>query len=195
MPGFRIDPSSSFKLLKRKLDTAVRDIKKRQMLSIRRAALILEKALKQGIRDSAPGGQRFKPLALSTILQKGSSKPLIDTGSFWGSIKSTFNDASMTAFVGVNRSATGPGGASMYNLAVIHEYGTDPYAIPVTDGIRRLFVRLSILSDGAIKPLRDDTMFIMHPGVPARPFFKPTLAAVRPRLEQEVKITLEQNPL
>lgn len=197
MPGFAIKLTGAWNEARRRLENGPKEVKRRQVLAIRRAALILEGALKQGMRDGAPGGDRFKPLALTTVLlrRKHSDKPLLDTGALLGSISTVIDDSKplVEAFVGVKRGAKGAGGIDLQNLAVIHEYGTAPFTIFVTDGIRRLFIHLSIISNGAIKPLKKETTYIRHPGVPARPFFGPTLRAIRPRLEQEIKATLEKD--
>ena len=45
-----------------------------------RNALFLVREIQRGIRSQSPGGQAFVKLAESTIVRKGSSKALIDTG-------------------------------------------------------------------------------------------------------------------
>ena len=74
----------------------------RLALAIRKAtiknALLLVREIKRGIRDQAPGGKQFAPLAQVTIDRKGSSKALIDTGFLVNSI--TQKIMSDGAFVG-----------------------------------------------------------------------------------------------
>lgn len=135
-------------------------------------ALRLKRIITQGIRDGAPGGKEFKPLAESTKKMKGSSKPLIDNGDLVRSIN-VDNVGHDGFFVGVNRNAQTSDDEPMVNLAEIHENGTPPYAIPVTPKLRAFWnymVHKGVFSS----PLGPDKHVILHPGVPARPFLKPS---------------------
>jgi len=72
--------------------------------------------VKKGIRGGAPGGQSFAPLSPVTIINKGSSKPLIDHGDLIGSVTyEVFNDNS-SVFIGVKK-------GKEVNIAAVHEYG------------------------------------------------------------------------
>jgi hypothetical protein len=125
----------------------------------------------KGIRSQAPGGEDFEPLADSTIDMKGSSKALIDNGDMIRSIG--LEDVGEDGwFVGVNRTAENDEGMPFENLAEIHEFGTEPYRIPITPKMRGFFFALNTkgIFDNPISP---DKMFIEHPGVPARPFLRP----------------------
>jgi len=177
--GFRLNTRlKGSKVARKRFAQAVQNTRKRQWLVVRRAALFTEKELKKGIRSGAPGGKKFKPLAPSTrILRKG-RKPLIDTGSLLRSIKTTLIKARLSAFVGVHR--TTAGGA--FNVALVHEFGSAPFVIPVTPAVRRLFWYLHFVSNGKILPLSPSKTQIMHPGVPARPFVRPTIQKIQPQL-------------
>ncbi len=97
----------------------------RLALAIRQAtiknALLLVREIKRGIRDQAPGGKQFAPLAQVTIDRKGSSKALIDTGFLVNSI--TQKIMSDRAFVGLLRTSFYKGGESAANIGAIMEFG------------------------------------------------------------------------
>lgn len=84
-------------------------------------ALLLVREIKRGIRDQAPGGEQFPPLAQVTIDRKGSSKALIDTGFLVSAI--TQKILSDGAFVGLLRTSVYKGGESVANIGAIMEYG------------------------------------------------------------------------
>jgi len=174
---------------RRRFARAEQSIQKRQGLAVRRAALLAEREIKKGIKSGAPGGEKFKPLSPITKLLKKSSKPLIDTGGLLGSIKTTYDAKKNQAFVGVHR-ASRAGGINTVNLAIIHEFGTKPFTIPVTPGVRAFFMRLFIISGGKINPLGAGKTQIIHPGVPPRPFIRPTIKKIRPQLQEMIRVTL-----
>lgn len=84
-------------------------------------ALLLVRETKRGIRDQAPGGKQFEPLAQVTIDRKGSSKALIDTGFLVNAI--TQKIISDGAFVGLLRTSIRKDGESVANIGAIMEYG------------------------------------------------------------------------
>lgn len=98
---------------------------KRFELAIRQAtiknALLLVREIKRGIRDQAPGGKQFAPLAQVTIERKGSSKALIDTGFLLNAI--TQKILSDGAFIGLLRTSISKDGESVANIGAIMEYG------------------------------------------------------------------------
>ena len=98
---------------------------KRFELVIRQAtiknALLLVREIKRGIRDQAPGGKQFAPLAQVTIERKGSSKALIHTGFLLNAI--TQKILSDGAFIGLLRTSISKGGESVANIGAIMEYG------------------------------------------------------------------------
>lgn len=195
VPGFRLSVNrrGSWAAAGRRFAQAQTTLKQRQWLAIQRAALMAEAALKRGIVSGAPGGQRFKPLSPFTILLKGSRKPLLDTGSLLGSITTTFDQKRLTAFVGVHRTARSSDGKRLINVALVHEFGTKPFMIRVTPAVRRFFWAMHVLSKGRLQPLSPSKTVIMHPGVPARPFIRPTVAAIRPRLRDVLVKALKDN--
>jgi len=84
-------------------------------------ALLLVREIKRGIRDQAPGGKEFPPLAQVTIERKGSSKALIDTGFLLNAI--TQKILSDGAFVGLLRTSVYKDGENVANIGAIMEYG------------------------------------------------------------------------
>jgi hypothetical protein len=130
-----------------------------------------------GIRNQAPGGIAFKPLSPITKKLKRSSKALINHGDLMRSV-GVDNIGGNSFFVGVNRSANGgakDGGkpAELYNLAEIHETGTEPFVIEITDKMRRFWWAMYFKKIFKA-PLRPSTKVIQHGGIPARPFMAPS---------------------
>jgi len=114
--------------------------------------------VKKGIRGGAPGGQSFAPLSPVTIINKGSSKPLIDHGDLIGSVTyEVFNDNS-SVFIGVKK-------GKEVNIAAVHEYGC---TIGVTSKMRAYLHYHGI-------HLKKTTAYI-H--IPARPFLSPVFQSV-----------------
>ena len=146
---------------------------------IHKEAVEMVGAMKRGIRSQFPGGgDEFEPLAESTIMQKKSSKALIDNGDLLRSINATdvggtYGGNTSAWFVGVHRSVRTKNGKPMVNIAEVHEFGTAPYPIRVTDKMRRFMMAMFIA--GRMKyPISPTTTIINHPGVPERPFVRPT---------------------
>ena len=193
MAGFSLGTTfgSSWQTGMNRLATAERSIKGKQKLALKRVALRAEREIKKGLQSGAPGGQKFKKLSPITILLTKRSKPLTRGGGagLLGSIKHTIDTKGrkMEAFVGVHRGSKGPGGEDLVNVALIHEHGVGPYQIPVTEGVRRFFWMLHKLSGGAISPISSNKSTIMHPGIPARPFMRPTMESIHRELNAELK--------
>lgn len=136
-------------------------------------------------------GRRYTSNAPLTVLIKKSSTPLVDDGDLFGAVTSKNIDA-YSVFVGVLRSAIGPDGQSLVNIAeFLHKGGS----IPVTDAMRAMFIMLWEVGQGKrerstlegraaelakqlkgrikqIKPLKASTKFIV---VPPRPFLSDVL--------------------
>lgn len=143
--------------------------------ALKSGAMELTRTIKIGIRNQRPGGVAFKPLAETTKKLKGSSKALIDHGDLLRSIH--MYDVQVGTgkawFVGVNKQTRARNGKSMANIAEIHEYGTRPFNIPVTRKMQRWWD--AMVAKGVFRaPLDPRTMWIRHPGVPARPFLRPS---------------------
>jgi hypothetical protein len=165
-------------------------------LATNRVAEELVGRIKTGLRDQAPGGKPLKPLAKSTILRRrvpeqgtkaakrgklkarASTKVLIASGrlGFLGAIARTQISSGRRAtliFVGINRRERTAQGGQMARLAEIHEFGRKPFSIPVTPKMRYFWNRVLyplIMS----RRLKRSTTLIHHPGIPERPFLRPS---------------------
>ena len=157
---------------KRDLQRVARRIPKAINLSLKREVQILRRVIVKGIRNQAPGGEKFKPLAETTKKMKRSSKALIDTGDLIKSINVT-EEAGNVFFVGVHRKERGKEGQDLVNIAEVHEFGTDPYQILVTPAMRRWWMAM-FLQKLFNAPLPKWIAVINHPGVPERPFLRPS---------------------
>lgn len=168
--------------------------------SIAYEATVLAGDIRRGIRSSAPGGQRFKALADSTIRMKGGkSKPLINHSDLIGSVKSEqFERGKYDSayFVGVNRHKKGRSGQELWNIAEIHEFGTKKYNIRITPKLRGFW--FAMFKAGVFNaPLKNGRAFIQHPGIPARPFLRPSFdkwkigaeARIVARIKKRLKLT------
>lgn len=151
--------------------------------ALARAAVVLRDDIRQGIISQAPGGQRFKPLAESTIRMRGMSKrsrrraqktiargaatkALIHHGDLVGSITYQLVSA-REAFVGLLRQAKHKdSGESMANLGAIHEYGAT-----IADGWGRG----------------------IHITIPPRPFIGPTWDADRAKVAKVFEDALAES--
>lgn len=195
MAGFKLSLSMpNFEASRKKFNSYVASFEGRQKLAVKKAALIVEREIKSGLKSGAPGGRRFKPLSLITLILRGqSAKPLLDKGDLLGSISTTTSAKGDEAFVGVHRTARSSTGAPLVNIARIHEFGTKPYTIPVTNAMRSFFWFLHFRSGGVIQPLGVNKTAIRHPGVPARPFIRPVIPVVRVKVEGAVRVALSEN--
>ena len=141
---------------------------------MRRQAHRLRTMMVRGIRDQAPGGEAFQPLAETTKKMKKSSKALIDNGDLIRSIGVDRVEGGEGYFIGVNRQAQNDEGEPMVDLAELHEEGSAPFVIPITDKMRRFWMAMVI--KGIFKaPLSPNKTVIMHPGVPKRSYLEPSL--------------------
>ena len=86
-----------------------------------KVAVLLVREIKKGIRDQAPGGEPFAPLAESTVKRKGSSKALIDTGFLINKITQLI--VKDKAFVGLLRGTVHPKSGDLVNIGAVMEYG------------------------------------------------------------------------
>lgn len=198
MAGFRLKTGlRGFDVARARFLKATRTVKGKQLLAVQKAAQLAEREIKKGLKSGAPGGQKFKELSPITKLLRRGTKPLITAqASLFGSITTTVDKRKVAAFVGVHRTAKADDGTSIVNVALIHEFGVDPYPIIVDPDprapIRRFFWFLHFKSGGTINPLSPATTLIIHPGIPARPFIRPTIKAIRPRLQAVVVKTMGQ---
>jgi len=130
----------------------------------------------EGIREQAPGGQPFKPLAPTTLAIRRfrgfkGTKALIVRGDLRNSITVVRQPGG--AFVGVLRTARGKEGQSLVNVAAVHEFGSKPIVIKLTPKARR-FLHAAFHAAGLDRPAKEGpSTGIAVIKVPARPFLKP----------------------
>jgi hypothetical protein len=191
--GFRIAKTGSWDAARKKLEKAS-GLKKRLAIALRRAVLVVEREMKLGLRSGAPGGEPFRPLAPWTVFlrRSHSSSPLLDNGDLLGAISTKVDDVALEGFVGVIRRGAGSSGVDRARIAEIHEFGVEPYAIEVTDAMRRFFLAVSLQSGGRFHPLSANTTAIYHPGIPARPFVRPALDAALPKVQKTITLALNE---
>lgn len=130
----------------------------------------------EGLREGAPGGQAFAPLAPTTLAIRtfkgfGGTKPLIVRGDLRNSI--TVVKQGDTVFVGVLRTAKAGGGQSLANVAAVHEFGSRPIVLKLTPKMRR-FLHAAFRAAGLDAPAADrPSTGIAVIKIPARPFLRP----------------------
>ena len=154
--------------------------------SVHREALRYAKAMKEGIKEQAPGGVRFKPLSPITIAQKRSSKALIDKGDLRNSI-GTRKITAKAYFAGLHRTARNRSGGDLANIGAVHEFGAE-YKQTVTEKQARFFRALYIKGlwphEGwHTVPKAGSTITVK---IPARPFVAPVLEKLSPGASKRV---------
>lgn len=148
------------------------------------------KAVMDGIRTQAPGGQPFTPLAPMTIAKRkltrgrSSSKALIDTADMLNSIEiQRRGDAQI---VGIARNKRTRGGKSILSIAMVHENGAT-IRIRVTEKMRRFFFAMLRQLGGSVSGgpkgrrrsgggtggFRVGSTLVIR--IPPRPFFRPVV--------------------
>lgn len=129
----------------------------------------------EGIREQAPGGKAFAPLAPTTLAIRrfrgfGGGKALVVHGDLRNSI--TIVKDREGVFVGVLRSAQGKGSQSLYNVAAVHEFGSRPIVVKLTPKVRA-FLHAAFRRAGLDRPAEGQSTGIAVIKVPARPFLAP----------------------
>ena len=130
----------------------------------------------EGIREQAPGGKAFAPLAPTTLAIRRfrgfkGTKALLVQGDLRNSI--TVVKEGSGVFVGVLRSAKGRAGQPLVNVAAVHELGSPPIAVKLTPKARA-FLHAAFRRAGLDSPASDKpSIGIAIIKVPARPFLGP----------------------
>jgi len=148
--------------------------------AVRQEAHALRNEIVQGLTSQSPGGETLKPPSPLTIAARqlegfGGSKALIVRGDLRNSI--TVFVQGDEAFVGVSRSARSRDGASMMDLAKLHEFGGPPVIIPMTPKMRRLL--FALLRQAGKEPTGGSGRGVIVVQVPARPFLRPAFDKFR----------------
>ena len=148
--------------------------------AVRQEAHALRNEIVQGLTRQAPGGEPLKPPSPLTIAARqlegfGGSKALIVRGDLRNSI--TVIVQGDEAFIGVSRSARSKDGASMVDLAKLHEFGGPPVIIPMTPKMRRFL--FALLRQAGKEPTGGNGRGVIVVQVPARPFLRPAFDKFR----------------
>jgi len=148
--------------------------------AVRQEAHALRNDIVQGLTSQAPGGEPLKPPSPLTIAARqlegfGGSKALIVRGDLRNSI--TVIVQGDEAFIGVSRSARSKDGASMVDLAKLHEFGGPPVIIPITPKMRRFL--FALLRQAGKEPTGGSGRGVIVVQVPARPFLRPAFDKFR----------------
>ncbi|NNB92480.1 hypothetical protein HJC10_00265 [Corallococcus exiguus] len=148
--------------------------------AVRQEAHALRNEIVQGLTREAPGGEPLKPPSPLTIAARqlegfGGTKALIVRGDLRNSI--TVFVHGDEAFVGVSRSARSKDGASLVDLAKLHEFGGPPVIIPMTPKMRRFL--FALLRKAGKEPTGGSGRGVIVVQVPARPFLRPAFERFR----------------
>ena len=148
--------------------------------AVRQEAHALRNEIVQGLTSQSPGGETLKPPSPLTIAARqlegfGGSKALIVRGDLRNSI--TVFVQGDQAFVGGSRSARSRDGASMMDLAKLHEFGGPPVIIPMTPKMRRFL--FALLRQAGKEPTGGSGRGVIVVQVPARPFLRPAFDKFR----------------
>ena len=148
--------------------------------AVRQEAHALRNEIVQGLTSQAPGGETLKPPSPLTIAARqlegfGGSKALIVRGDLRNSI--TVIVQGDEAFIGVSRSARSKDGASMVDLAKLHEFGGAPVIIPMTPKMRRFL--FALLRQAGKEPTGGGGRGVIVVQIPARPFLRPAFDKFR----------------
>ena len=148
--------------------------------AVRQEAHALRNQIVQGLTSQSPGGEPLKPPSPLTIAARqlegfGGSKSLIVRGDLRNSI--TVIVQGDEAFIGVSRSARSKDGASMVDLAKLHEFGGPPVIIPITPKMRRFL--FALLRKAGKEPTGGGGRGVIVVQVTARPFLRPAFDKFR----------------
>ena len=139
-------------------------------------AQFLRTKIVEGIREQAPGGRAFTPLAPTTLAIRQfrgfrGTKALIVQGDLRNSI--TVTKDGDRVFVGVLRTARSRTGKSLVDIAALHELGSRPIVLRLTPRARAFlhaaFRHAGLDGPSAISP----SIGIAVTQIPARPFLAP----------------------
>lgn len=168
-------------LARRILQTSPVRIQRAMDIAVQQEAHYFRQKVVEGMREQAPGGRSFKPLAALTLALRKlrgfrGTKALMVRGDLRNSI-TVQRMGTGAAFVGVLRSARGKDGQSLVNIAEINEFGSRPIIIHITQKMREVLGRASKLmgKDEAPRQHGGDggSPSIMVIRIPARPFLQP----------------------
>jgi len=148
--------------------------------AVRQEAHALRNEIVQGLTSQSPGGEALKPpsplpIAARQLEGFSGSTALIVRGALRHAI--TVIVQGDEAFIGVSRSARSKDGASMMDLANLHEFGGPPVIIPMTPKMRRFL--FALLRQAGKEPTGGSGRGVSVVQVPARPFLRPAFDKFR----------------
>lgn len=161
---------------RRFVSTASRRFREAVDKAVLQEAQFFRTKIVEGLREQAPGGQAFAPLAATTLAVRRfrgfkGTKALIVRGDLRNSIAVVKQAGGV--FVGVLRTAKGKAGQPLVNVAAVHEFGSRPIVLKLTPKARR-FLHAAFRSAGLDAPAGDrPSVGIAVIRVPARPFLRP----------------------
>jgi hypothetical protein len=159
------------------LRTAPQRLKDATRKALLQEGQFLRNKIVEGIREQAPGGEAFAPLAPLTVAKRQregfpGTKALVRQGDLRNSV--AVKEQGEAVFVGVHRSAVGKDGKSLANVAEIHEYGAGPYVVMLTDKVRRaLFALIREAGVERAEPKTGGGTGFIVIRIPPRPFVGP----------------------
>lgn len=172
----KLSKTGAWDAARRLLSTAPKRFKDAQDKAVMQEAQFFRTKIVEGLRSGAPGGQALQPLAPTTLAirrlrgAKG-TKPLIVHGDLRNSIAVVKEGDGV--FVGVLRSAKSSGGASLANVAAIHEFGSRPIVLKITPKVRALlhaaFRKAGLDAPSGTRPSTGVAVI----RIPPRPFLRP----------------------
>jgi hypothetical protein len=170
-------------------------------------AAFLKRRLEQGIRDQAPGGRKFKPLAPTTLaLRKflgfGGTRALIGVSrQLIRSINVTkfgrLGSRDYKVFVGILSTATGSFRRNLFRIAKQNEFGSKPIVIRMTPKARRFFFAAMRSKSrrkwlGSRDRLSGRSTWFVVVRIPPRPVFEPVWKMWGPTSKLRVMMIVER---
>lgn len=140
-------------------------------------AQFMRKMVVQGLREQAPGGQAFRPLAETTLAKRAlrrfrGTKTLLVRGDLSRSI-TVRREHEGVYFIGVLKTARGRDGAPLANVAELNEFGSKPIVIRITARMRRFLALLARETGHESTGGGGGGTGIIVVRIPARPFMRP----------------------
>ncbi|WP_141621556.1 hypothetical protein [Myxococcus sp. AB036A] len=148
--------------------------------ALRQEAHALRKEVVQGLTQQAPGGEPLRPpspltLAARQLAGFSGTKSLLVSGALRNSISVVVEGDE--AFIGVSRTAKGPDGEALVDVAQLQEYGGPPVVIPMTPKMRRFL--FALLRQAGQARTGGSGRGVIVTQTPARPFLRPAFARFR----------------
>lgn len=160
------------------LARAPRDFAEAKKKALLQEAQMFRTKIIEGLREQAPGGRTFKPLAPSTIAMRKflgfkGTKALLRRGDLRNAI--VVHEIGEDVFVGIMRQAKARDGQPMIDIAKLNEYGSRPIVIKITPRMSA-FLHMAFRKSGGfgnrMGPPRARTGVLVVQ-IPAHPFLAP----------------------